>query len=411
MAVINKLSDKQLKAIHGKPYSGQKVISDGAGLSARVSPKGKIAWVYRYRLGGRNSNPKWLGLGNYPETSIKQAREKRDQCREWLDNGLDPSMEIKLAKEKREKPVTVADALEYWLVEYAEVHRTNAGELRAHFKNHITPYIGHLPLEQVSTHMWVSCFDQMRKGIEGKQKPVPVLAGILFGVCKQALLFCRKRGFAISHALNDLVRSDVGRTNSERDRVLTEDELTSFLDFITHSNKIPAYYKKLALLLIIFGCRTQEIRRSEWKEWDFESLIWTVPKEHSKIGVTITRPIPESLVPYLQEIRKETGKTGYVLGGLKPASSVSNFGRSLWEKLNHQNSWTFHDLRRTMATRMNDLGVMPHVVDHLLSHVVGGVSGVYNRSQYFPDKKEALEKWLDYLGIRDFLLAGRLVSD
>ncbi|WP_077337760.1 tyrosine-type recombinase/integrase, partial [Vibrio ruber] len=278
MAAINKLSDKQLKAIHGKPYTGRQVVSDGAGLSARISPKGKIAWVYRYRLGGRDSNPKWLGLGNYPETSIKQAREKRDLCREWLDNGLDPSMEIQLAKEKREKPVTVADAMEYWLVEYAEVHRKTAGQWRAHINNHIIPYIGHLPLEQVSTQMWVTCFDRMRKGVEGKQKPVPVLAGTLFAVCKQALLFCRKRGFAVSHALNDLVRSDVGTAKSERHRVLTEAELRSFVDFITHSNRMMDYYQRLALLLTIFGARTQEVRLSTWDEWDFTSRRWTVPK-------------------------------------------------------------------------------------------------------------------------------------
>ncbi|MDV7106138.1 site-specific integrase [Vibrio sp. TH_r3] len=400
MVAINKLSDKQLKAINGKPYTGSKMLTDGAGLSVRISPKGKIGWVYRYRLGGRDTNPKWASLGSYPETTLKQAREKRDQCREWLDNGLDPSVEIQLAKDKREKPINVQDALEYWLVEYASEHRKNVEKHRAQFNKHIYPYIGSLPLEQVSTQMWVACFDRIRKGISGKQRAAPVAAGLVFQGCKQSLIFCRKRGFAISHALDDLILSDVGKKQAKRDRVLTEVELRDLLELM-QKPKFPLYYRNLLLLLIIFGARTQEVRLSTWNEWDFNSLLWTVPKANSKTDEKIVRPIPESLIPWLLLLKTKTEKTGYVVGGLKSSESVSAYGRVLWKKLKHSEAWTLHDLRRTMATRLNDLGVYPHVADHLLGHTVAGVSGIYNRSQYLPEKIEALEKWLTYLHIRE----------
>lgn len=398
MAAINKLSDKQLKAINGKPYAGNTLVSDGAGLSVRISPKGKIAWVYRYRLGGRDTNPKWLSVGSYPETSLKQAREKRDQCREWLDNGLDPAIETQLLKERREKPVSVEDALEYWLVEYAEENRKNFEKHRAQFKKHIYPYIGSLPLEQVSTHMWVSCFDRIRKGIAGKQKAAPVAAGLVFQGCKQSLVFCRKRDFAVSHVLDDLILSDVGKKQAKKDRVLTEFELRSLLEFI-QKPKFPHYYRNLFLILIIFGARTQEVRLSTWDEWDFDNRLWTVPKANSKTNDLIVRPIPESLLSWLKELKDKTEKTGYVLGGLKSSESVSMYGRNICKKLEHSQPWTLHDLRRTMATRLNDLGVYPHIADHLLGHTVAGVSGIYNRSQYLPEKIDALGKWLMYLDL------------
>ena len=402
MAAINKLSDKQLKAINGKPYTGSKLVADGAGLSVRISPKGKIAWVYRYRLGGRDTNPKWVSLGSYPETTLKQARDKRDQCREWLDNGHDPAIEIQLAKDKREKPVSVQDALEYWLVEYAEEYRKNVDKHRAQFKKHIYPYIGSLPLEQVSTQMWVTCFDRIRKGISGKQKAAPVAAGLVFQGCKQSLIFCRKRGFAVSHALDDLILSDVGKKQAKRDRVLTEAELRSLLEFIQQP-KFPSYYRNLLLLLIIFGARTQEVRLSTWDEWDFDSLLWTVPKANSKTDEMIVRPIPESLASWLMSLKADTEKTGYVAGGLKSSEAVSVYGRLLWKKLEHSEAWTLHDLRRTMATKLNDLGVYPHVADHLLGHTVAGVSGIYNRSQYLPEKTDALLKWILYLNLEECL--------
>nr|WP_282705588.1 tyrosine-type recombinase/integrase [Shewanella colwelliana] len=67
----------------------------------------------------------------------------------------------------------------------------------------------------------------------------------------------------------------------------------------------------------------------------------------------------------------------------------------MWEKLQHEKKWTLHDLRRTLATRLNDLGIPPHVVEHLLGHSVSGVAGIYNRSHYINEKKVALDKWLD----------------
>jgi integrase len=62
--------------------------------------------------------------------------------------------------------------------------------------------------------------------------------------------------------------------------------------------------------------------------------------------------------------------------------------------------WRLHDIRRTMATRLGDLGVLPHVVEAILNHISGhkaGVAGIYNRAIYAPEKRAALQKWADHI--------------
>jgi len=394
----NKLSDKALRAELGRERLKQVTMADGDSLSVRISPKGAISWLFRYRLGGRESKVIWLTLGQYPETSLKEARIKRDQCRAWLDEGKDPKTELMLKHEDRMKPVSLKDALEYWLVEYAQDKRSNAAKHRSQFERHIYPYIGDLPLDKTETRHWLDCFDRIRKGIPGKQRPAPVAAGYVLQNAKQALRFCRVRHYATSRALDDLIVSDVGNKQRKKDRVLTDKELVDVWRF-TDNTKLLPYYRNLLKLLIIFGARTQEVRLSKWDEWDFEVGCWTVPKANSKTSEKIVRPIPRSLYSWLMGLKVQTEDSGYLLGELKGAEAVSQSGRMLWKRLKHDEAWTLHDLRRTLATKLNDLGVMPHVVEQLLGHSLGGVMAIYNRSQYLPEKKQALNMWLERISL------------
>lgn len=389
---MGKLYDKHLKSVVGKNHSEAFVLTDGHGLSARVSAKGKVRWQYRYKIGGKN---KRMDLGDYPALSLVKARDVADQCRAWLAEGFDPKQKRSLEREEKLHPVTIIEALEYWLVEYAEENRANAGKHRAQFERHIYPYIGKLPIEQTETRHWVECFDRIRKGILGKQRPAPVAAGYVLQNAKQALRFCRVRRYATSRVLDDLTIADVGNKQKKKDRYLTESELMDVWQMTSCKKHLP-YYRNLIRLLVVFGARTQEVRLSKWPEWDFEQGLWTVPKAHSKTNDKIVRPIPKSLAPWLQKL-KATSSSDYVLGELKQPEAVSQKGRMLWKQLGHSEKWTLHDLRRTFATRLNDSGVAIHVVEQLLGHTLGGVIAVYNRSQYILEKRRALEVWCEHL--------------
>lgn len=390
-AEINKLSDKKLKALLGNEREKPMKLSDGAGLMVRVTVKGAVSWLFKYRLGGRDSLAQVLTLGRYPDMSLKQAREKRDQCRSWLSESKDPRHQLNITEAETLRPVTVRDALSYWIKEYATDNRANVDKHISQLNKHIYPYIGAMPLLQCETRHWLECFDRMKK-------TSPVAAGYVFQMCKQALKFCRVRRYAISNVLDDLTINDVGKKQNKGDRVHDDNELGQIWRSIDELRFKP-YYAYFLRLLVVFGCRSQEVRLSSWQEWDLKKWLWTVPKEHSKGGVKIVRPIPDAIRPFIQSLHDKHEKTGLLLGEIKESSAVSAWGRLIWKRLGHSEEWTLHDLRRSFSTKLSDLGTPPHIVEQLLGHAMPSIMSVYNHSQYLPEKLESLNQWCDRLDL------------
>lgn len=385
----NKLSDKKLRMLLGSVREREEMMADGDGLSARLLRSGSVSWMFSYRLGGRGSRLERLTLGNYPDMSLKLARERRDECRAWLAEGKNPKFQLDKRTEEVLRPVTVRDAMSYWISEYATHHRVNVNRHEAQLDKHIYPYIGDLPLSLCETRHWLECFDRAKR-------ETPVAAGYVFQMCKQALKFCRVRRYAVSNALDDLTIQDVGKKQDKGDRVHDMGELGQIWNSCSDKLFKP-YYAALLRLLVVFGCRSQEIRLSSWAEWDLKDWIWTVPREHSKGGEKILRPIPEAIRPFVMALCDQHKDSGLLLGEIKTPEAVSQWGRGIYKRLEHSEPWTLHDLRRTFATTLNNMGIAPHVVEQLLGHTLGGVMAVYNRSQYLPEKLDALNKWMDRL--------------
>lgn len=306
MAGTNKLSDKKLKALLGSEREAPIMIADGEGLSVKVSKQGNVSWVFSYRLGGRGSKLERLTLGRYPDMPLKLAREKREQCRQWLAGGLDPKTEIELSTEETLKPVTVKDALEYWLVNYARRKRSDEALVRAQLRKHIYPRLGRYPITRCETRHWVACFDEINQ-------TKPMTAGRMFQISKQALRFCKVRRYAASDALAFLTIQDVGQPSGQRDRVLSDSELADVWR-CTDSDDQQPYYSRLLKMLVLFGARTMEVRLSRWSEWDFTSWIWTVPKEHSKTREKIVRSIPEAIRPVAGRVKARDRENRFVTG-------------------------------------------------------------------------------------------------
>ncbi|MCL6742799.1 site-specific integrase [Kosakonia sp. R1.Fl] len=387
----NKLSDTSLRKMVGKGERFAGFYADGDGLSVKVSKAGILTWYFTYRVGGRETNSQRLKLGNYPDLSIKAAREKRDQCRAWLAEGKNPKHQLKVKTHEALSPVTVREALEYWIREDATHRRANVEKHVEQLNKHIFPYIGDYPLAMCETRHWLECFSRIRS-------EYPVAAGYVLQMCKQALKYCRTHNYAVSNALDDLTPIDVGKKQEKRDRVHTRHELA---DIWRESQgwKFKPYYAALLHLLVVFGCRTQELRLSTISEWDLQEGIWMVPKAHSKSGVKILRPIPAFIRPYVAALIEQHRHTGLLLGEIKKPEAVSQWGRGIYKRLGHSEPWTLHDIRRTFSTTLNDMGIAPHVVEQLLGHTLGGVMAVYNRSQYMPEKLDALNKWIDRLSL------------
>ncbi len=394
------LTDTKLKGL--KPFEGKrpkKIAGDG-GLYAYHYPTGKVTFIFRYSVMGKQRD---LKLGAYGKAglTLKQANERRDQCSAWLEQGLDPANELKMQRAQTLAPITVRQALDQWLDEYALEKRKNAIKHRQQFNKWIYPWHGDSPLSGMKQAHWLECFRNTNKSLS---RPAPVAAAYTLQMVKQALQRCRRLKYDFDYAeIEHLTVEDVGGKRAEkRERTLISHdgrdwgELQSLVRWLGDFQGIHAndYYRLFVALNLIFGCRSGEIRQAEPKHFNFKTMVWTVPKESSKTGKEIVRPIPAELKDWLMAVIDHNKPSGYVLGELKQPEAVSAWCRGICKRAGIAEPFTAHDIRRTVATGWANLGIAPHVIESELGHTLGGVAGIYNRAHYLDEKAAALTLWL-----------------
>jgi integrase len=203
-------------------------------------------------------------------------------------------------------------------------------------------------------------------------------------------------------------RGKNGKSKSERERVLSEDEIKALWRICDDDLKFP--FGPLVQLLLLTGQREREIGNMTWPELDLDRRVLSLPSTRTKNGRAHSVHLSDLTLEEIGKLPRFGDAKGYVfsLNGTKPVESYSDakvrIDKRLAELLPDTEPWTFHDLRRTMTTMMADsetgLGIAPHVVDKILNHVSGSISGVarvYNRNEYAPERRAALDAWGRYL--------------
>jgi integrase len=186
-----------------------------------------------------------------------------------------------------------------------------------------------------------------------------------------------------------------------RDRILKDPELTVLWQVLG-----PGDYGDIVRLLVLTGQRREEIGALRWSEVDLERNLVRLGAERTKNKRShevplsrLARAIVVSRKSQQSATRKGPAFDGAVFGS-KGAGGWSARKAALDERLKAMEPWTLHDLRRTAATGMANLGVPPHIVEAVLNHVSGhkaGVAGVYNRARYADEMRVALERWSEHV--------------
>jgi integrase len=187
------------------------------------------------------------------------------------------------------------------------------------------------------------------------------------------------------------------RRERSRDRVLSDRELATVRNTLPEGD-----YGDIIRLLILCGARAAEIGSLRWSEIDLEHGLILLSGERVKNGRAFEIPLSEPMRAILQ--RRAQSKVAAFVFGRSGCSGFSGWGKSkervdraIAAKLGKAlEPWVIHDLRRTAATRMADIGVLPHVVEACLNHVSGhkaGIAGVYNKAAYSKEKTIALSTW------------------
>lgn len=377
------LSDTKLRSLLNKPYSGKPELTDGDGLSARISPNGTIAFQYRYRWMGKAVR---LTVGHYPAMTLKGARVVIGDMRELYTKGIDP----KIYFSKGETEAALKDCLDYWWDKYAAQLKPNTQTLyKSVVYNTMYTQFGNTPVKDVPVSSWVKFFDK-------QEKLNPKKARVLLMQLRSVINWCISRQFISSCEVLKLSPKTIGKRPDIGDRVLTYTELAKIW-LALENCKIVTSNKLLHQMLLLYGSRLSEMRLANASEFNMEDMIWTTPREHSKMGNVIRRPIFKQVEPYIERLLNNGNEVlfaGHEVDKAIDRSSANLFMRKLRESIDIP-EWRTHDFRRSIVTNLSSEGVMPHVTEKMLGHELGGVMAVYNKHDWIDDQRDAYELYAD----------------
>ncbi|ULH09624.1 site-specific integrase [Serratia marcescens] len=383
------LSDTKLRSLHGKPYSGSPEVSDADGLSARISPKGVINFQYRYRWHGKAQR---LGIGRYPAVALKEARAITSELRILYDRGGDPRQYFDKSGDIGNR-ASVKDCLNYWKENYVDVSlRENTRELyKSTVIKRLSDAFEGRPVAEITVKQWVDLFTQEER--ENSRRARQLLVQL-----RSAMGWCIRRHLIPDCSVMKVEPRDVGSRSETGDRILTYFELAEIWIAIERS-RASTSNKLLHQMLMLWGARLSELRLCERHEFDLREMLWTVPKEHSKTGKEIRRPIFKQIEPLLEKAMLTYDKVlfpGNLITEPLTISAANRYIKRIREGLDI-GYWRAHDFRRTLVTRLSEEGVAPHITERMLGHELGGVMAVYNKHDWIEGQKEGYEIHADKL--------------
>jgi integrase len=245
--------------------------------------------------------------------------------------------------------------------------------------------------------------DDIKRLVRGIAKDAPSQANHTLAYLKAMLGWAVDEGLIAKNPA-DCVKMPAQKV--ERERALEDQEIRPFW---FACDRIGWPFGPLAQLLLLTAQRRDELAEATWGEFDFEKLTWTIPGERTKNSRGHIVHLSALAAEILEKLPRIASKNGWVFTtGLGGDTSVSGFGRGLQRiaaamaEISGEEvvPFTLHDLRRSAATGMAALGIAPHVVDKILNHSSGKIAGVakiYNRFEYIPERKAALDTWARHI--------------
>ena len=395
-----KLTDMQIRAwIKAEErFEGR---SDGNGLYLRYRAVDRSpVWRFRYKFAGK---VRAMVIGSYAELSLAKARETAKELSARVALGYD------VAGEKQERKAKALEKME------AEKNAMRVTELAAEYferqilprwkhpdilrrriDKDINPCIGYMKVEEVKPRH----IDDMLKGIVDRGAPT-IATDVLrwtrrifdYGIKRHALEINPCSAFEVSEA---------GGKEVARDRWLTREELIRLFQAMRTAKGFSRQNELTFKLLLALCVRKMELCAARWEEFDLDEAIWHLPEERSKNGDAIDIPLSPPAVEWLRELHTFSCNSSWVLPARKmqnrmiPHIQESTLPVALAKvraEMPDVPNYTIHDFRRTARTHLAALGVDPVVAERCLNHRIKGVEGIYNRHQYFEERKAALSQW------------------
>lgn len=358
------------------------IFDDGLpGFGLRIRDGGKRTWIVQYRVGAKQRR---VTLGTVETLNADEARKRARSALSKVHLGHDPQLEK--GEARTQSVITLAAIAERYLEERAEIRLKpkTLAEVTRSLRDHWKP-LHRLPLAKVA-----------RVNVAGELGRIAKEHGPIAANRSRAYL-STLYAWAIGEGLadaNPVIGTNKSGEEVSRDRVLDDRELR-----LVWSCTGKGDYGMIVRLLILLGQRREEVAAMRWSELDLAKRLWRLGGERTKNALPHDVPLPDTAIELLTAHGRWAGRDLVFGEGAGPFQGWSNAKSALDKRLQVPGMaapWRLHDLRRTAATGMANLGVQPHVVEAVLNHVSGhkaGVAGVYNRSSYAAEKRDALALW------------------
>jgi integrase len=361
------------------------------GLRLRLTPNGAKSWVLACR--DRDGRMRRFPLGAFPTVSISDAREAaKTTLQNVRQAGADPIAEAKrrraVTRDAKEGVGTLAALLTLYAEKVGEKQKRwkeCRQRIESVFEKQLQRALATLPRGdlQLAADSWRSAAS----------------AGAAVRYLRPILKWAAKREYAPADLANLIPPSTIAR----RDRVLSRDELEALLPVLRDSHSPYAAAMRFMLLTL---SRREEVGAAKWGQVNLETGLWTIAE--TKNGMPHAVPLPRQAVELLRaRIRKDDEgkeirpKPDALLFASATGARLMNWDReakTLMES-SQTSGWTRHDLRRTGATMLGEMGELPDIIEAALNHVSirSPLAATYNRSRYRPQVASALQRLADAL--------------
>lgn len=438
------LTRRDLAAL--KPHPLQDVIvSDGSipGLYARVYRTGRMTWqflhtragkLYWHTLGEVNGaltpdDAKLYGLPADARLDLDNARHAASVCRAQVRSGLNPGELRRDAIEARRSDAlearTVRDVADIWMRDIIGREYKRPETMQEMLDRHVLPALGGMRIDRVRrAHV-----SEPISALVRADKRVTANRALL--TIKKLFRFAHERGYIEADPVAVLTRKAAGGKEKSRTRNLSFDEVA----VVARVFWSPAFFadaitRHLLQLVLLTGQRVGETALMEWTHIDFDAQEWRIPAANTKSERDHVVHLSPQAVDVLREMQRHTSLRRHVfesprterpidphslarvIGRLfdDPDASTDPKKRGAKPKAQRKHRrikrpdgrptlfgtmevFTPHDLRRTMASRLGDLGHAPHVIEKCLGHAFDGVLAVYQHSEWMPERCAAFESW------------------
>ncbi len=388
------LSDLTIKAAKPDPKKDYK-LTDGGGLSLIISKSGSKLWRFRYRFVG---SEKMLSLGTYPQVTLREARDRRDEAKKLVASGLDPSLDRKrqaVAASIQANNTFKGGAREY--IEKLEAEGMAAATQKKTYwlLSLLERDLGNRPIAQIEPFEVVAALKKIEaRGTFESAKRARAFASRVF---KYAIWTARAR---VDPA------ADIGGALKSpklvhHAAIVTPEGLGALLRDIEAFEGHLTTLAALRLSPHVF-VRPGELRHAEWAEFDFECSLWRIPGAKMKMGIEHVVPLSRQSVKILMDARQITGDGKYVFPSIRTSDrpmSENTINVALRRLGYTSDEMTGHGFRSTASTLLNESGKwQPDAIEAALAHQdKNKVRSSYNRGQYWGERVEMAQWWSDYL--------------